>query len=146
QANQLTVGAHGFTLRLPSFQRAAVEKLAIAVRLPTVADVRGLVSAVVDAASRNGKSGCAAVEDLVCSVTGAASCAGAGEPAGGSAIDTLGARLDAAFTVSSGVDLELAGEALASDSDFDLYVDRLTAGVWMTTGAKSATFEGKRTP
>ena len=75
----VTIGAHGFTLGWPTLWLQAFTDLSLDVR------VAGLGSPAIPCAGRRrscapaahgGKSGCAAVDDLVCSVTtGSGSCA-----------------------------------------------------------------------
>ena len=91
-----------------------------------------------------GKSGCAAVDDLVCTVTtGSGSCALTTPCA--SALGPMAATLEAPFAPASGVDLTLAGKATPVDSDGDLVVDLWSGGVWSSAGlAAMSTFTGTR--
>lgn len=143
----IEIGAHGFTLGLGRFWRRALGDLAIAPRLPAVTPptARALLGAVVAAASRpGGKVGCAAVEDLVCTVTGAAACTGAVDPACTAALDTLADALEAPFQPPTAIDFPLSGVATTADSDGDLLVDKLGAGVWTSSLAATAPFTGDR--
>lgn len=140
-----TIAAHGFTLGWRALWEQAFADLSLDVRVPGLGApaIPALVSAVVAPAMRSGKMGCAAVDDLVCSVTtGSGSCALATPCA--SALSPMAADLAAGFAPSSGIDLTLAGSATPIDSDGDLVVDLLN-GTW--SGAELAagsTFSGTR--
>ena len=110
----LTLGKHGFTLGWPYAVAAGVHDLSLrCASLGLAAGDHALVAAVVQAASRSGKTGCAAVEDLVCSVSiGSAACAIAGGRA--RAPSTRWPRRSAPFAPASGIDLTLAGSATPS--------------------------------
>src|SRR5262249_33714358 len=117
----LTIGAHGFTLGWTTLWKQAFVALSLTVRVPGLGSppVEALMAAVVDAATGNGKTGCDAVEDLVCTVpTGSSSCALATSCL--SARAAVAATLDAPFAPTSGIDLTLAGGAKPVDSDGDL--------------------------
>ncbi len=127
--DQLTVGEHGFTVRLPVLWGRAVADVALAPRnLPTTP--RALLAAVVGAATRmvNGQpaTGCAAVEDLVCKAIGAQPCVVA--PACEAALDRMAQDLAAAFAAPAGIDCTLSGGATAKDADGDLVADALAGG------------------
>ncbi len=143
---QLTFSGHDFTAGLAPFWGRALAALSLTSRVPTVlpSDAPHLVAAVIASASRNGKTGCAAVEDLICTVTGASSCVGPVATACTSAIDTIGSGLTAGFAAPTSFDLHLAGSVSAVDTDFDLAVDALQGGIWQSPGASVATFSGVR--
>ncbi|MGZ3405308.1 MAG: hypothetical protein ACXVAN_02610, partial [Polyangia bacterium] len=126
--SSVTIGAHGFTLGWPTLWLQAFTDLSLTMRVTGLASpaIHGLVAAVVQAASRNAKTGCAAVEDLVCSVLGTMPCNE--QAACTAAIDSVAASLAAGFAPSSGIDLMLSGSATPVDNDGDLVVDQLTGG------------------
>lgn len=145
----LTIGDHGFTVGWTTLWQQAFYDLSLGVRFPTLGSppIPSLVAAVVAVASRNGKTGCAAVDDLVCTVTaGSGSCALATPCA--NALAPLAATLAAPFAPASGVDLTLHGSAMPVDSDGDLVVDQLGAGVWtspdLTAAPGNDAFTGTR--
>jgi hypothetical protein len=145
----LTIGAHGFTLGLPVFWQMALGDLSIASRTPSVqpTTARALLGAVVGAAMHGGKSGCAAVEDLVCTAI-TSGCAGNIAPACTAALDPMAQALDAPFQPPTGIDVTLSGSATASDTNGDLLVDTLSPGNFTTALAQamSAPFTGTRSP
>ncbi|MGZ3439626.1 MAG: hypothetical protein ACXVDD_08920, partial [Polyangia bacterium] len=143
--SSVTIGAHGFTLGWPTLWLQAFTDLSLTMRVTGLASpaIHGLVAAVVQAASRNAKTGCAAVEDLVCSVLGTMPCNE--QAACTAAIDSVAASLAAGFAPSSGIDLMLSGSATPVDNDGDLVVDQLTGGVWTGGGLTSSSlFTGDR--
>ncbi len=144
----LALGQHGFTLGLGTFWNRALADLSLATRVPAVLPrtSRGLVEAVVAAAMRNGKTGCAAVEDLVCTTTGACTVVGAVTTACTAALDPLAAALDAPFAPPSAIDFSLVGQGTAFDADGDLLIDTIKPGSWTTPLAQSASFSGVRAP
>src|SRR5207245_682110 len=105
----LTIAPHSFTLGLGSFERRALDAQSIAVRLPALSPTSptGLFDATVAAVQHGGRSGCAGVEDLVCSATGASGCTGAVEPACTSAVTAIAASLEAGFVPANPLDLTL---------------------------------------
>jgi len=143
--NALTLGAHGFTLGLPTFWQRALADLSLAAHVPSMQPptTRALLGAVVAVAMRNGKTGCAAVEDLVCGVTGASGCTGQIDPACAAALDGWAASLDAPFAPPTAIDATLSGQATAADTDGDLLIDLLSPGTW-STALGSASFTGTR--
>lgn len=139
----LAIGSHGFTLGWTTLWKQAFVDQSLAVRVPGIGSppIRALVAAVVAAAMRNGKSGCAAVEDLVCSVLGGtcnyqAACA--------SAIDSVAASLDGPFAPASGIDLVMMGSAQAVDNVGDLVVHQLVGGSWSSATLQPSAFSGIR--
>jgi hypothetical protein len=142
----VTVGAHGFTLGWPQLWLQAFTDLSLTVRVMGLGSpvIPSLVSAIVAPASHGGKTGCAGVDDLVCSVTtGSGSCALTTPCA--SALGPMAASLSAGFAPSSGIDLTLAGTATPVDNDGDLVVDDLKGGVWIGPGLSSGSgFVGTR--
>jgi hypothetical protein len=142
------IGPHAFTLGIGPIERRAFDEQTLAVKLPSLspATPTGFTDAMVAAVAHGGKTGCPAVEDLICSVTGAAGCAGQIAPACAMATQALAASLENAFVPANPLDLPLAGSATAVDSDGDLAVDRLT-GVWNSTDSTATatgTFTGMR--
>jgi hypothetical protein len=144
----LVIGAHSFTLGLGTFWGRALGDLSLAMHVPTVQprDARTLLGAIVAVAMHGGKTGCAAVEDLVCSVTGAGSCTGTVDPACAGALDAWGMQLSAPFAPPTDLDVTLSGQATTADTDGDLLIDLLSPGAWSTTIAQSmsAPFSGTR--
>ena len=97
--------------------------------------IPSLVGAIVAPASLAGKMGCAAVDDLVCSVTtGSGNCTLTTPCA--SALGPMASTLSAGFAPASGIDLTLAGTAMPADTNGDLVVDQLT-GTWAGPGLAS---------
>jgi hypothetical protein len=143
----LKVSAHGFTFGWTTLWELALVDLSIPLRVGTVTapPIEGLVKAVVAPASRNGKMGCAAVDDLVCSVTTGAPGCSLTTPCA-SAVTPMAATLEAPFAATTGIDLTLAGTATAVDSDGDLQVDLLSGGSWSAPGLAPSTFSGTVTP
>lgn len=143
---KLTIGAHAFTLGLPRFLERAVTDVAIAPRLPAVMPptAEGLMTAVVAAAARSGTTGCAAVEDLICTTTGTTGCAGAVAPACTAGVGHLATALEVAFDWASGEDLTLSGAATIKTVTQELEADTLDPGSWTTPLAESAPFTGRR--
>lgn len=141
----VTIGAHGFTLGWPTLWLQAFTNLSLDVRVAGLGSpaIPALVSAIVMPAAHGGKSGCAAVDDLVCSVTtGSGSCALTTPCA--SALGPMSSQLSAGFAPSSGVDLTLAGTATPTDGDGDLLVDLLD-GTWSGAAlAAGSTFTAMR--
>jgi hypothetical protein len=141
-AGKLTLGPHGFTLDWTRLWKLAFVELSLKVHLTTLGspEVPALVATVIDAAARNGKTGCAAVEDLVCAVVGSCtwqtSCT--------SARDTVAAALDAPFAPVSALDFWLSGTVQTVDTNGDLVVDLLTAGNWTASGLLPSSFSGTR--
>jgi hypothetical protein len=141
-SGKLTLGTHGFTLGWTRLWKLAFVELSLEVRVTNLGspEVPALVTAVIDAAARNGKVGCAAVEDLVCAVVGSCtwqtSCA--------SAKDAVAAALDAPFAPVSALDLWLSGTVQTVDTTGDLVVDLLTAGNWTASGLLPSSFSGVR--
>jgi hypothetical protein len=155
----LTIGSHGFTLRLGTTARAAFGPLSLAPRgLPT--DVPSFVSALFALARSPGgtASGCAALDGIVCPA--------AGQPAGclmsacSSGLGALAGELDGAFAAAdgTGLDLWLSGTAPLIEISGG-QADRLgangtgssAAASWSATLRTSlgsaqpmASFEGKR--
>jgi len=144
------LASHGFTLDLGAAWLEAFRELALAPRLPLVMpqppSVRALVEATFAVASRGGKMGCAAVEDLVCGVTGASGCATTVAPACSAVVDAEATALESAFADAPGLDFVVSGGATGVDSDGDLKVDALQSGMFMTSLGASAPFRGTRQP
>jgi hypothetical protein len=142
----LSIGSHGFALRLPRLWRRALDELALVPRFPTLSSpsLRALLGTIVAAAMHGGKTGCAALGDAACAAD--AACATAVEKACPAALDALAAQLEAGFDPQTGLDLTLRGQAQALDSDGDLAVDRLQMGAWTTPLAVTSSFTGARTP
>ncbi|MCU1279465.1 MAG: hypothetical protein JWM53_3011 [bacterium] len=140
----ITIGAHGFTLGWTALWLQAFTDLSLTMRIAGLGSppIPALVAAVVAPASRSGKMGCAAVDDLVCTVTtGSGTCALTTPCA--SALAPVAAMLQAPFAPVSGIDLMLAGSATPIDSNGDLVVDQLAGGKWTGAGLTSAsTFTG----
>jgi hypothetical protein len=145
-AGKLTIGAHGFTLRLPALWQKAFEDGVIAPRFPALMppSTRGWLGVSVGAVMHGAMTGCMGVEDLICAKTGAAACAGNIAPACVTALDHVAAQLEAGFRVTPGIDFTLSGDCAAADSDGNLAIDTLSAGTWMTPIANPATFSGVR--
>jgi hypothetical protein len=145
-APMLSIGPHGFTLHLPHYWQRAFEELALLGRYPTLTApvIRSFLGLMVQAAQRNGKSGCGAVEDLVCSLPGQTGCAGTVAAPCSTALDNAALALQQGFTPTSGLDAVFtAGTATATDSDGNLVVDTLDNGSWTLSWA-TATFSGLR--
>ncbi len=140
----ITIGTHGFTLRLPSLWQMAFESTAIGGRFAALMppSTRGWLGLAVGAVSHGGMNGCSGVEDLVCTRTGAAGCAGKVAPACLAALDTLTTQLEAGFATTPGIDFVLNGQCTGTDSDNNLMLDQLTSGSWTTAVAATATFSG----
>ncbi len=140
----VTIGAHDFTLGWTTLWLQAFTDLSLTVRVSGLGSpaIPSLVAAVVAPASRNGKMGCAAVDDLVCSVTtGSGSCTLTTPCA--SALTPMASTLAAGFAPASGIDLTLAGTAAPVDANGDLVVDLLT-GTWSGPGlASTSSFTGQ---
>jgi hypothetical protein len=145
----VTIGAHGFTLGWTALWLQAFTDLSLIVRVSglTLPAIPALVAALVAPASHGGKMGCAAVDDLVCSVTTGMGACALGTPCAG-ALAPLAATLAAPFAPASGIDLTLAGTATPVDNDGDLVVDALAGGVWTGTaagaGLAASSFTGER--
>jgi hypothetical protein len=141
--DKLTIGAHDLTLGWTTLWKQALVDLSLAVRVPALspASIPELVKAVVQAASRNGKVGCAAVEDLLCSLLGGAC---SYQAACTAALTTIAADLEAPFAPASGIDLTLGGSAQPVDANGDLQVDLLTGGSWSSANVQPSTFSGAR--
>ena len=141
----VAIGTHSFTLGWPALWLQAFTDLSLDVRVAGLASpaIPSLVAAIVAPASHGGKTGCAAVDDLVCTVTtGAGGCALATPCA--SALGPMASQLSAGFAPASGIDLTLTGTATPVDSDGDLLVDLLN-GTWSGAGlAAGSTFTGTR--
>src|SRR6185369_12570006 len=103
------LGRHGFTLGLPLVFRTGLDQLALSPLFPALVPprTRGFVGLMVQAASRAGQMGCAAVEGLICAVTMAGGCAGNVEPACTAGLDAIAAGLDAGLQPTAGYDLWL---------------------------------------
>ncbi|HEX9104389.1 MAG TPA: Ig-like domain-containing protein [Polyangia bacterium] len=126
----VTIGAHGFTLGWTTLWLQAFTDLSLTARIAGLGSpaIPALVAAVVAPAAHGGKMGCAAVDDLVCSVTtGSGTCALTTPCA--SALGPLASSLAAGFAPASGIDLSLSGTATPVDANGDLIVDLLT-GSW----------------
>jgi hypothetical protein len=145
-AGTLTIGAHGFTLRLPALWQKSFEDGVIAPRFPALMppSTRGWLGVSVGAVMHGAMTGCMGVEDLLCAKTGAAACTGNVAPACVTALDHVAAQLEAGFRVTPGIDFTLSGDCAAADSDGNLQLDTLTGGNWMTPLASAATFSGVR--
>ncbi len=142
----LTIGAHGFTLGWTTLWRQAFTDLSLLTRFPSLGSppIPALVASVVQPAARNGKMGCAAVDDLVCSVTTGSSSCTLSTPCA-SALGPLSSTLSAPFAASSGIDLTLTGTAMPLDGDGDLVVDQLAGGAWTGSAlAPMSTFMGMK--
>ena len=141
----VTIGAHDFTLGWTTLWLQAFTDLSLTVRVSGLGSpaIPSLVAAVVAPASRSGKMGCAAVDDLVCSVTtGSGTCALTTPCA--SALGPVASELAAGFAPASGIDLTLSGTAMPVDSNGDLVVDLLSGGAWSGPGlAATSTFTGQ---
>lgn len=144
------LGSHGFTLDLGSAWLATFRELALAPRLPMVMpqppSLRALLDATIAVAQRNGKQGCAAVEDLICAVTGASGCATTVAPACAAALDAEAVVLEGAFADPPGLDYVIEGGATAVDTDGDLRADALQSGFFGTSLGAVAPFRGTRLP
>ena len=140
----VTIGAHDLTLGWTTLWLQAFTDLSLTARVSGLGSpaIPSLVAAVVAPASRSGKMGCAAVDDLVCSVTtGSGSCALATPCA--SALGPMAADLAAGFAPASGFDLTLSGTATPVDANGDLVVDLLSGGAWTGAGlAPTSSFSG----
>jgi hypothetical protein len=144
ETTTLSLAEHGFTLRLPTFWERAVNELALKSRFnlsPPI--VRNFLTALINAAQKNGKVGCLAVEELLCAQPGVVSCAGTVGPACTTALDQIDVALRQPFTAPTGLDLIWSGTATAADSDGDLFVDKLSAGDWSLFDGRG-TFTGSR--
>ncbi|HEX4459290.1 MAG TPA: hypothetical protein VIA18_15030, partial [Polyangia bacterium] len=145
----LTLGEHGFTLDWPSLWLQGLSDLSIGVRVsalqmttaplsPTVAQ---LIAATLAAAVRNGKTECAAVSDLVCSIVGGtcdvtAACT--------TAKSTLATTLTATLAPDSGIDLDLTSGSATIAAGSDLNIATLSDGVWTSPSLAAGTFTGMR--
>jgi hypothetical protein len=140
---KLGVANHGFTLGWTTLWKQAFIDLSLTVKIAGLGTppIHALVAAVVAAAMRSGKMGCAAVEDLLCAVIGGpcnyqAACV--------SAIDSVAASLDGPFAPTSGIDLSMAGSAQAVDNVGDLVVHQLIGGSWSSSVLQPSTFSGTK--
>lgn len=138
----LMLGEHGFTLDWPALWLEGLNDLSLAVRVPglTAPVLPALANATVAAAMRNGKSDCAAVSDLVCSIVGgpcdvSSACT--------SAKAAIGAAWAAPLQPESGIDLSLSGSATVVAGS-DLAVAALGGGLWSSPQLAKGTFTGKR--
>ena len=156
----LTIGSHGFTLRLGTAARAAFGPLALVPRgLP--ADVPSFVAALFSLAQTPSGSGtgCAALDSVVCPAAGRpAGCLMSACPTG---LGALASKLDGAFAAAdgTGLDLTLSGTAPLLEKSGGGLADRLgsddsgtsPAAVWsvnlrtsLGSAQPTATFEGRR--
>jgi hypothetical protein len=146
QGSALMIGAHDLPIGLAARWGDAFDALSIAARLPTLADATpgGWSTAAVAAAQEGGASGCAAIEEVVCNITGSSGCLGTLITPCQSAVIAVAARLDAPFSDTR--PLALTGTATAVDSNEDLVTDSLMPGMFtaseIVTG--SLAFSGER--
>jgi hypothetical protein len=124
----LSIDAHGLALHLGTLAHIAFSNVALVGRdLPAASTdyVALLFSAAASGTGTTRKTGCDALDALVCGEVGRpVGCLRAACVAGQAA---LAARLDAAFTLlnGDGADLQLAGSATMTDDDGDGWADRL---------------------
>jgi hypothetical protein len=138
------IAPHEFTLGLPLLYHRAFDELGLLALFPslTAPRTRAFVGLMVQAAMRAGQNGCAAVESLVCSVTGAAGCLTVIAPACAAGLDLVATELDAGFAAPLGADLTLSGSAGVTDADGDLTAEQLSGGTW--TSPIGSTFSALR--
>jgi hypothetical protein len=134
-ADELLIDTHELPIGLPALWGDALSALSIAIRLPALPKqtLGGWASAAALAAQRSGKSGCAAIEDLICQRTDPTGCAGTLLTACANAVAAVAARMDAPFSPS--LALTLTGSATIVDTDDDLVADKLDPGRWTAAGA-----------
>lgn len=145
-AGKLGIDRHAVGVQLPKLWGLGFATLAVAPRLPSLmnASWTGWLDDTVATAQRNGKLGCAAVENLLCERTGVAGCAGTLLAPCTDAVASTGARLDAPFAQQPW--LTLVGTAIVVDDSSDLLADRLAFGSWNATGPveSSLSFSAQR--
>lgn len=144
----LTIGPHAFTLGFAPLWGQALADLSLTVRVANLASppVHGLVAAIVAAATRPGnKTGCAAVEDLICSAIGSPSPCSL-QAACASAVDGVAQTLSAPLAAPLAPDLSWSGSAAAMDTQAMLVIDTLSGGMWTSPELMSGQFGGKRAP
>jgi hypothetical protein len=144
----LGIGKHGFTIGFAPLWGQALSDMSITSRLPSLGTpaVHALVAACVAVATRPGnKTGCAAVEDLLCSAIGSPPGCSL-QAACSSGIDTVAAGLNAGFAPLRAIDLAWSGTAMPMDTTGMLLVDTLGSGAWTSTALTAGSFTGLRTP
>jgi hypothetical protein len=146
-AGQLQFAEQRFTLDLPAARAAAFEQLILRPRLPVAPssplDVVDLVRALIEVAALDGRTGCGAVEALICE--GSPGCLGSVEPACLAAELRWAEALRTPFvSPPAGVDLVLEGLGLPVDDDADGRADRLIDGRWSRSGVARGTWTGAR--
>lgn len=131
---RLGIGKHVLGLELPALWGETFSTASVAARLPALTDPTwsGWLRGAVDAVQHGGKTGCAAVEDLLCEQTGTAGCAGTLLTACEDAVTSVGDALETLFAGGDG--LTLAGSATLFDGDGDLVTDSLRAGSFTASG------------
>jgi hypothetical protein len=124
----LTVPQHQLTLRLPSLWRQAVDELALTPRGLTMTPAQ-LLQAAVSSAKSSGRTGCDAVEQLLCTGV-SAPCLG--QLLGPCATATTTAASDLTATLADlpapSLDLTLAFGVRLDDPDGTLLAQQLSAG------------------
>jgi len=139
-AGQVTLGEHGFSLRVGSASNDAFVALGLA---PVGLDDRtaDLGAALVESLVDGGDTGCTALSSLVCATAGQpAGCLDAGCAA---ASDSLDARFHDWWQLADGVavDFSVTGVALLYDFDDDLLIDAIGADqTGAPTGAWAVVF------
>lgn len=120
----LTVARHEFTFGWTTLWKQAFIDLSLTGHFPGLGEdpFLGLVQRVVAPATRNGKTGCAALDDLAKSASPKSSCV--------DSLTNVAAALAAPFAAAPGVDLAPEGVVGMVDPDGDLQTDTLTGGVW----------------
>jgi hypothetical protein len=139
---QLTLGEHALGLALGPLWGRGFAALSLQ-PLSSTDTPSAWVTAAVAAASSGGKTGCDAVEEVVCTTVGSSGCTGVIAPACTATVTALGASLDASFAPTGG-DVLFSGHATTIDSDGDLRIDTLKPGLFSTDLLGDAPFSGMR--
>ena len=135
QGQRVSIGPHGFTLRVGALWQRAFEEIEAAL-LPSGPSIEpeALLSAVLGAATRPGPPmspplhGCLAVEDLLCQAIGANACSLA--PACATAASAQAEAMRAPFSPVLGIDFTLSGGGMATDSKGAAHADQIESGVF----------------
>ena len=146
-ASRLFIGPHVLGLGLPKLWSQTFSTASIAPRLPALTDATwsGWLRATVGEVQHDGKTGCAAIEDLVCEQSGATGCAGTLVAACDDAVTRVGDALETTFVGDAGIGL--SGNARLVDSNADLVAEMLASGTFFATGPidDALVFSGTRT-
>jgi hypothetical protein len=138
----LSIGSHGFTVRMPPLWRKAFLDLSLPGQLPKLQPptIANLVQTLVDSVTRPGlMRGCPSIDDLVCKAIGVTP--GCLQTACSDATTAVIGALDQ-FNTTSGIDLLLTGQATVTDTKGNLQVDGLGSGIWSAPQLFSGNFTG----